>query len=197
MMLPGIGQHLQAALGALRGGLDEVAGHAVLDLQRNAADVAADGGPAHPQGLGDGEAEALAVGLLQDHVGLALEGVGLYRADVVDVGEDEDVRVAADMLDDLLEVVPALWVVARHGDDESQLHTGILGFDRSVHVYHAQRILPGVEARHLQQQGTLDVDAELAHDVGRFLAGEAHVLGRQRVDGGALSRTETVRPCGT
>src|SRR5665647_1378209 len=105
MMLPGIGQHLQTALGALRGGLDEAAGHAVLDLQRDAADVAAEGGPSLPQGLGDGEAEALAGGLLQDHVGLALEGVDLYRADVVDVGENEDVGVAADMLDDLLEVV--------------------------------------------------------------------------------------------
>jgi hypothetical protein len=42
-----------------------------------------------------GQAEALARRLLDDDVGVRLEGVDLDRADVVEVVEDVDVRVAA------------------------------------------------------------------------------------------------------
>ena len=65
------------------------------DLQRDAADVAADRRPALPQRLGDGQPEALADRLLDADVGLRLEGVDLDRADVVEVVEDLDVGVAA------------------------------------------------------------------------------------------------------
>ena len=174
---------LQAALGALRGGAYEIAGDAVLDLQGDAADVAADDRPPFPQTLGHGEPEALAGRLLHDHVGVTLEGVDLDRAHVVEVGEDEDVGVAADVLDDLLEVVPALRVVAGHGPDERELDVRVLRLDGAVDVDHAQRVLPGVEARDLQEQRPLHVDAELAHDVGGVLRRELHVLGRQGVDG--------------
>ena len=182
-VLLGVGHDLQAALGALGGRADQVPGHAVLDLQRDAADVAADDRPALPEALGHGEPEPLARGLLQDHVGVALERVDLHRADVVEVGEDEHVGVAAHVVDDALEVVPALGVVAGHGTDERELHVGVLRLDGAVDVDHAERVLPRVEAGDLQQQRAVHVDAELAHDVARVLRRELHVLGGQRVDG--------------
>src|SRR6185437_17026451 len=57
---PGVVEDLEAALGALLGGVDEEAGDAVLDLQRDAADVAADRRPPLPERLGDGQPEPLA-----------------------------------------------------------------------------------------------------------------------------------------
>src|SRR5262249_29199671 len=83
-----VGEDLQAALGALLGGVDEEATLAVDDLQGDAADVAGDRRPPLPERLGVGEAEALADRLLQADVGLRLEGVDLDRADVVEVVED-------------------------------------------------------------------------------------------------------------
>ena len=82
------------ALGGLLGRVHQEAGLAVLDLERDAADVAGDRRAALPERLGDGQAEALADRLLQHHVGLGLEGVDLDRADVVEVVEDLDVLVA-------------------------------------------------------------------------------------------------------
>src|SRR5450756_118037 len=182
-VLLGLRQDLEAPLRTLSRGLDEIPGDAVLDLQRDPRYVAADGRPRLPQPLGDGEAEALARGLLHDHVGVALEGVDLHRAHVVEVGQDEHVGVGAHVLDHLLEIFPALRVVARHRSDESELHGRVLRLDGTVDVDDAQRVLPRVEARDLQQKRSLDVDAELTHDVGGVLGGELHVLGRQRVDG--------------
>ena len=51
-----------------------------------------------------------------------LEGVDLDRADVVQVGEDEDVRIAVGVLERAVVVVPALGVVVRHRADERELH---------------------------------------------------------------------------
>ena len=61
-MLLGIGQYVQAALGALRGGRDEIAGHAVLDLQWDSADVAADDRPLECLASGHDDLSGLAGG---------------------------------------------------------------------------------------------------------------------------------------
>ena len=104
----GIGEHLGAAQRALLAGVDQEPGLAVLDLERNAADVAGDRRASLPECLGDGQAEALADRLLQDDVGLRLEGVDLDRSDVVEVVEDLDVRVRVRVLEGPLEELPAL-----------------------------------------------------------------------------------------
>src|SRR5690349_3609305 len=57
---PRVLEDLEAAFRALLGGIDKEAGDAVFDLQRNAADVAADRRPPLPQRLGHGQPEALA-----------------------------------------------------------------------------------------------------------------------------------------
>ena len=75
-----------------------------------------------PDRLGDGQAEALARGLLHDHVGVGLERVDLDRADVVEVVEDVDVRVAVGVGDRRVEEVPALGVVGGHRADQRELH---------------------------------------------------------------------------
>ena len=90
----GVAEDLDARLGGLLGRVDQVAGLAVLDLERDAAHVAGDRGPRLPERLGDRQAESLADRLLQHHVGLRLERVDLDRADVVEVVEDLDVLVA-------------------------------------------------------------------------------------------------------
>src|ERR1700709_813167 len=107
----GGGEDLEAARGALLGGVDQEAGLAVCDLQWDAANVAADRRPPLPQRLGHGQAEALADRLLQADVGLRLEGVDLDRADVVEVVEDLDVGVALGVLEGVLEELPALRVI--------------------------------------------------------------------------------------
>ena len=60
----GVLEDVERALGALLDVVDEVAGDAVLHLQRDAADVAADERPALPDRLADRQAEALARRLL-------------------------------------------------------------------------------------------------------------------------------------
>src|SRR3954453_14341059 len=87
----GVLQNLERALGAVLDRGDQVAGFAVLDLQRDPADVAADERATLPQRLADGQAEALLRGLLDHDVGERLERVDLDRPDVVEVVEDVDV----------------------------------------------------------------------------------------------------------
>src|SRR3954454_6524989 len=89
----GLLQDAQRAVGAGVGVRHEEAGPAVLHLERDATDVAADERARLPQRLGHGEAEALARGLLDQHLRLRLEGVHLDRAHVVQVVEDLDVGV--------------------------------------------------------------------------------------------------------
>src|SRR5215207_8881593 len=175
-------EDVQAALGALVRRVDEEAADAVLDLQRNAADVAGDRRPPLPERLGDGQPEALADRLLQADVRLRLEGVDLDRADVVEVAEDFDVLVTARVFEGLLEVLHPLGVVGGHRADHCQLRLGDLLGHLAVGVDHADRILPGVEAGDLGDQRPVDVDPELAADEGRVLGREGHVLRRERVD---------------
>ena len=118
----GVAQELDRALGALLDAGDEVSGDAVLDLQRYAADVPADERPRLPDRLGDRQPEALAGGLLDQHVGVRLERVDLDRPDVVEVVEDVYVRVAVRVGDGRVEEVPPLGVVAGHRADQRELH---------------------------------------------------------------------------
>src|SRR4051794_41568627 len=71
----GVAQELECALGALLGGRHEVAGRAVLHLERDAPYVAADEGARLPERLGDGQPEALTGRFLDHDVGLRLERV--------------------------------------------------------------------------------------------------------------------------
>src|SRR3954447_4989320 len=65
----------QRPLGALLRARDQVAGLPVLDLERDAADVAADERPRLPERLRHGQAEALSRRLLDQHLCLRLERV--------------------------------------------------------------------------------------------------------------------------
>ena len=113
---------------------------------------------------------------------MGLEGVDLDRADVVEVVEDVHVRVAVGVGDRGVEEVPALGVIGGHRPDQGELHLGHLGLDRAVGVDHAERVLPGIEARDLAHQRPVDVDPELLADVGGVLGQQRHVLRRQRID---------------
>ena len=66
----GLTQEPDRAVGAFLGRVDEEPGLAVLDLEGNASDVAADEGARLPQRLRHGETEALACGLLDHDLGL-------------------------------------------------------------------------------------------------------------------------------
>ena len=172
---------LRALLGRVR--VDEPAGLAVLDLRRRSRRR---GSPTVGRVFQSASVTVRpkpSLDRLLDHgVRVHLEGVDLDRADVVQVREDVDVGVAVGVGDGAVVVVPALGVVVRHRADERELHVGMLGLDDPVGVDHAERVLPGVEARDLRQQRPLDVDPELVDDVGRVLGRERHVLRGQRVD---------------
>src|SRR5215207_8021661 len=68
---------LERARSAVLHGRDEIARDAVLDLQWDPADVAADERPPLPERLGDRQAEALAGRFLDDDRGERLERVDL------------------------------------------------------------------------------------------------------------------------
>ena len=87
-------------------------------------------GRALPDRLRDRQPEALAGRLLDQHVGVRLEGVDLDRADVVEVVEDVHVGVAVGVGDRRVEEVPPLGVVARHRADQRELHLGHLLLDQ-------------------------------------------------------------------
>ena len=107
-----------------------------------------------------------------------LERVDLHRADVVEVGQDVDVRVARGVGNRLVVVVPPLWVVMGHRADERELDFGIRLLDEAICVDDAERVLPGIEPGDLRQERPLDVDAELVDDVRGVLGRERHVFRR-------------------
>ena len=100
-----------------------------------------------------------------------------------------------------LEELPALGVVGGHRADQGELEVREPLLDHAVRVDDPQRVLPGVEARDLEHQRPLDVQAELVDDVGRVLGRQRHVLRRQRVDrrrhhhrvGQAVARRDVLR----
>src|SRR5450759_2492811 len=67
-------------------------------------------------------------------------GRAFHSPDVVEVGQDEHVGVGTHVLDHLLEILPALRIVARHRSDESELHGGVLRLDGTVDVDDPQRV---------------------------------------------------------
>ena len=99
----------------------------------------------------------------------------------------------------VVEELPALGVVGGHRADERELHLGHLLVHDPVGVDHAERVLPRVEARDLADQRPVDVDAELVADERRVLGRERHVLRRQRVDRGRadVRRLPSFSPAGT
>ena len=144
----------------------------------------ADDRPRLPDRLRDGQPEALARRFLDHHVGVRLERVDLDRADVVEVAEDVDVGVVVGMRERGVEEVPPFRIVARHRPDERELDVAVGRLHDPVAVDHAERVLPRVEARDLAHERPRGVDAQLVADVGRFVGGERHVLGREWIDRG-------------
>ncbi len=131
-------------------GVDQPAGHAVLDLVDDPADPPGDRRPRLPQRLADRQPEPFADRLLQHGGGVHLEGVDLDRADVVQVREDVDVGIAGGVADGLVVEVPALGIVVRHRPDERELDLGVPLLDHAIGVDHAERVLPRIEAGNLR-----------------------------------------------
>ena len=146
---------------AVLDGVDEVAVHAVVDLERDAAAAPADDRPALPQPFADGEPEALAQRLLDHDVGRALERVDLHAADLLDVREQVDVGVAGARVVGELPVVEALGVVGRHRAREHELHVGNSLAHDAVRLDDADRVLPRVEPAHLHDRAGRAGDAVL------------------------------------
>ena len=143
----------------------------------------------------DRQPEALARRLLDHDVRERLERVDLDRADVGEVVEDVDVRIAVGVRERGVVEVPALGVVRRHRADQRELHVGPLGLDQPVRVDHAHRVLPRVEARDLAHHRPRRVDAELLADELGVLERERHVLRRERVDRRRHDVHAAVHPC--
>src|SRR5215208_6583478 len=153
------------------------------NLHRNTTNPAGDQWPSLPERLRHHEPKPLTNRLLHHHVSHGLEGVYLDGADVGEVGEEEDVPVAVGIVDGLVPVVPAFRVIVGHRADKYELHLGDLFFHDPVGIYNSQRVLPGVEARDLQDEQPLAVYAELVGDVAGIVGREGHVLRREGVYG--------------
>src|SRR5690348_1978663 len=166
-----IAHQFQHALGALFDARHQIARLAILNLQRNAADIAADDWAALPQPLRDGQAEALAERLLQHDRRHALEGVHLDIADAVHVREQVDIGIAVGVVLRALVVFHALRVVMGHRADQHQLHIREALTHDAVDINHAERVFPGIEARNLYEYRALWVNPVEADDArGVFIA---------------------------
>ena len=155
------------------------------DLVDDPADAAGDGRPSLPERLAHREAEALADRLLDHGGGVHLERVHLDGADVVQVREDVDVRVARRVSDGLVVELPALRVVVRHRADERELDVRDAPPSRARYA----SITPsgsfhGSNRETCVSSGRVDVDPELVDDVRGVLGRQRHVLRRERVDRG-------------
>ena len=113
---------------------------------------------------------------MQDHIGLRLKRVYLYRTDIVEVVENVYIGIPMRILIGLLEVIPALWIVRCHRSNQGQLKLGDLFCDSSVGINYSQRVFPRVEARDLTDHRPIDVDAKLIADIGGVLRSEGHIL---------------------
>src|SRR5439155_22158142 len=109
---------LDAGPGALVDRPDEPPGLSVVYLGNYTADPSGHDRPSLPERLGHRQPEPLPDRLLDERLGVDLEGVHLDRTDVVHVAQDVDVRIAVGMLDRAVVVLPALRVVVRHRADE-------------------------------------------------------------------------------
>ena len=78
--------------------------------------------------------------------------------------------------------VPALRVVQRHRADERELQAGHLLAREPVRLDHAERVLPGVEARDLRDERRVEPDADPVEHLARGHARERQVLRAERVD---------------
>ena len=112
-----VAQERKDSFGALLRGVDEIAGLAVDELERNAAHVARHHRPSFPQRFRDHQAEPFPHRFL-DHNLRPLEGVYLYVADAVQVRENVNVVVLPGAPDGALVPGPALRIVVRHRGDE-------------------------------------------------------------------------------
>ena len=180
----GVVENLAASIGTCFRGIDEPAGDAVIDLRDDPADAAGDHRPRLPERLRNRQPESLFDRLLNRHRRVHLECVHLDRTNVVQVREDEDVRVVGRILDRAVVVLPPLRVVMRHRPDERELDVRVSLLHGPIGVDHAERVLPRIEPRDLRQQRAAGVHAELVDDVLRVLARERHVLRRERIDRG-------------
>jgi hypothetical protein len=91
-----------------------------------------------------------------------------------------------------VEELPPLGVVGGHRPDERELDLRHFLADQSERVDNPLRILPGIEARDLADQGSVSVDPELLADECGVLGREGHVLRGQRIDRGRNDLHPTV-----
>ena len=148
----GLREQLGGAGGRVFDGVDEVAVLAVANLHRDPAAAPADHRPALPQCLAHGEPESFAQRLLHHDVGGTLERVDLHRADLLDVRDEVDVRVAGARRVGQLPVVEALGVVGGHRAREHELRVRELLADDAERLDHADRVLPRVEPADLHDE---------------------------------------------
>ena len=123
----------RAPLGALLDRVDEVAGLAVLASgRRSRRRGRRSTGRAFQSASVTVSPKPSRIDFCSTTCGVHLERVHLDGADVVQVGEDEDVGVAVGRRDRAVVVLPALGVVVRHRADERELHLGVRAAARSA-----------------------------------------------------------------
>ena len=144
-----------------------------------------------------GEPEALARGLLDHDVGQRLERVDLDRADVVEVVEDVDVRVAVGVRERRVVEVPALGVVGGHRADERELDVRPLGLDVRYASITPSGSFHGSKRETWQIIGPVDVDPELLADEDESSSDSAMFFGVSGSIAGGTMFTPPSIPAGT
>src|SRR5262249_41697255 len=115
--------------------------------------------------------------------GKALEGVDLDVADAVKVRKQLDIRVVACIVFGALIVLHAFRVIVGHRASHDKLDARELTLDTAVDINYAQRILPRIEARYLNESGTIWIHAVERHDATHIGVTHQHVFGAEWIDG--------------
>ncbi len=77
---------------------------------------------------------------------------------------------------------PAFGVVVGHRPDQGQLQARHALARLEPGADQTERVLPGIEARYLDDQRSAQIDAEAGHDPAGEVARQRAILRRQRVD---------------
>lgn len=115
-----------------------------------------------------------------------MKGIHLHASPAGQVCEHKQIRIVRGFLFHPIQTLPPFRVVPGHGADEHELHCGKVLFDQAIGMHHAERILPRIKARDLQKQRPDRIHTGIRNDAAAQIGRQLHVLGRQRIDGGAM-----------
>src|SRR6266496_3665074 len=119
-------------------------------LHRYSAGVAGNHGPRFPEGFGNYKPEAFPDRLLEHHVGCTLECIDLHAAHTSEICEHVKIGIVNSFGVYLVQNSPSLGIVSGHCAKHRELNFWTRLLHKTISFDDAERVLPGIETRHLQ-----------------------------------------------